>query len=210
MAEIWTEVGIWVGALLNIFLWSIAYRDNPLFKFAEHTFVGAAVGYGLAVSIASIKTYGFDHLTAGEVYYIIPLLLGLLLYMRYHRTLYWLYRYGIAVVVGVGITAAFTRTVSTSFLDQIAATAKISLAKPEAFTVLSNLIFLVAVTTSLYYFVYTFPVLHTGSAKRVADIGRWFMMLAFGFAFAKTVVTRYNLMLGRLTFLLFDWLKLGG
>lgn len=210
MAEFWTEVGIWVGALLNIFLWSIAYRDNPLFKFAEHTYVGASVGYALAVSLASIKAYGFDHVAAGEVHYIIPIILGLLLYMRYHRTLYWLYRYGIAVVVGAGITAAFTRTISTSFLDQIAATAKVSLAQPEAFAFLSNVIFIIGVTTSLYYFVFTFPALHTGSAKRIADVGRWFMMLAFGFAFAKTVVTRYNLMLGRLSFLLFDWLKLSG
>jgi len=210
MADIWAEVGIWVGALLNIFLWSIAYRDNPLFKFAEHTYVGASVGYAFAVSIASIKTYGYDHVAAGEVYYIIPMILGVLLYMRYHRTLYWLYRYGIAIVVGAGITAAFVTAIETSFIAQIAATANISLAQPDAFTVLSNIIFIIAVTTSLYYFVFTFPVLHSGSGKRIADIGRWFMMLAFGFAFAKTVVSRYNLMLGRLSFLLFDWLKLGG
>lgn len=205
-----TAFGIWVGALLNIFLWSIAYRDNPLFKFAEHTYVGAAVGYAFAVAVRSVKVYGLDHIYGGEILYIIPFIIGFTLYFRYHKTLYWIYRYGMAIIVGTGIGAAFVRTIETSFLAQIRATASINLAQPDAFMVFSNVIFIVAVTTTLYYFVFTFPALHRGVGARIADAGRWFMMLAFGYAFAKTVVSRYNLMLGRLQFLLYDWLHLGG
>ncbi len=208
MPDIWTEFGIWVAALLTIFIYSIAYRDSPLFKFAEHTYVGVAVGYSFVQAIVSVKRFGIDHLMAGEVIYILPIILGFLMYFRYHRTLYWLYRYGISIVVGVGIAASFVRSVDTDFIAQIASTADISIVSADPLVTLGNIVFLAAIATTLYYFVFTFPTLHTGSAKTIADAGRWFMMLAFGYAFAKTVVSRYNLMLGRLEFLLFDWLKM--
>jgi hypothetical protein len=34
------------------------------------------------------------------------------------------------------------------------------------------------------------------------------MMIAFGYSFATTVVSRIDLFVGRLNFLLFEWLKL--
>ncbi len=208
MADIWTEIGIWVAALLTIFIYSFAYRDNPAFKFAEHTYVGAAVGYSFAIALSSIKKYGIDYLMKGEVIYIIPVILGFLMYFRYHRTLYWLYRYGIAIVVGVGIAASFTRAIDADFLGQVSETASIVISSPDPWATLGNIVFLVSVATTLYYFIFTFPTLHAGAGKRIADIGRWFMMLAFGYSFAQTALTRYNLMIGRLMFLLFDWLKL--
>jgi hypothetical protein len=39
------DFGIWVGALLTLFVFSFLYRDNPLYKFAEHLFVGVSAGY---------------------------------------------------------------------------------------------------------------------------------------------------------------------
>ncbi|RLE50998.1 MAG: hypothetical protein DRJ21_01035 [Candidatus Methanomethylicota archaeon] len=208
MADIWIELGIWVAALYTIFIFSFAYRDNPLFKFAEHTFLGVAVGYNFVRALSAIRKYGLDRLAGGEVLYIIPIILGILLYFRYHKTLYWLYRYGMSIIVGVGISAAFVRLIDAQFLRQIKATAALKLVTADPATTLGNIVFLVAVVTTLYYFIFTFPVLHTGGAKKVADAGRWFMMIAFGYSFAKTVIARYSLILGRLTFLLYDWLKI--
>ncbi len=39
------DVGIWIGALLTLCIFSFLYRDNPLYKFAEHLFVGVSAGY---------------------------------------------------------------------------------------------------------------------------------------------------------------------
>ena len=39
------DVGIWVGALLTLCIFSFLYKDNPLYKFAEHLFVGVSIGY---------------------------------------------------------------------------------------------------------------------------------------------------------------------
>ena len=39
------DLSIWVSALLTLFIFSFVYKDNPLYKFAEHLFVGVSAGY---------------------------------------------------------------------------------------------------------------------------------------------------------------------
>ena len=39
------DVGIWVGALLTLCIFSFLYKDNPLYKLADHLFVGVSAGY---------------------------------------------------------------------------------------------------------------------------------------------------------------------
>jgi len=38
-------IGIWLGALLTLCIFSFLYKDNPFYKFAEHMFVGVSAGY---------------------------------------------------------------------------------------------------------------------------------------------------------------------
>jgi hypothetical protein len=39
------DPGVWIAALLTLFIFSFLYKDNPLYKFAEHLFVGVSAGY---------------------------------------------------------------------------------------------------------------------------------------------------------------------
>ena len=41
-------LGIWIAALLTLAIFSFLYRDNPIYKFAEHLFVGISAGYWLS------------------------------------------------------------------------------------------------------------------------------------------------------------------
>ena len=41
----WTGFGVIVGAGLTLLIYSFLYKDNPLFKFAEHIYVGVAAAY---------------------------------------------------------------------------------------------------------------------------------------------------------------------
>ena len=45
LAADWTGLGIIVAAGMTLALYSFLYKDNPLFKFAEHVFVGVAAAY---------------------------------------------------------------------------------------------------------------------------------------------------------------------
>jgi hypothetical protein len=57
----------------------------------------------------------------------------------------------------------------------------------------------------IYFF---FSKEHTGFFGGAANVGIWFLMITFGASFGYTVMSRMSLLIGRIDFLLVDWLKL--
>ena len=47
-------IGVWVGAVLTLLVFSYLFGDTPLFRLAQAIFVGVAVGYAVIVAIYSI------------------------------------------------------------------------------------------------------------------------------------------------------------
>ncbi|MBN2448431.1 MAG: hypothetical protein JXO22_17015 [Phycisphaerae bacterium] len=43
-------IGIWLAAFFTLCIMSFLYKDNPLYRFAEHTFVGASAAYWMVVT----------------------------------------------------------------------------------------------------------------------------------------------------------------
>ena len=48
--DIWT----WVAALGMIAIFSFIFRENPIYRFFEHVYVGAAAGYAISVNFKAI------------------------------------------------------------------------------------------------------------------------------------------------------------
>jgi hypothetical protein len=69
----------------------------------------------------------------------------------------------------------------------------------------SALIFIGTVTILLYFF---FSKEHKGVYGKVTNVGIWYMMIGFGASFGYTVMARLSLLIGRIQFLLGDWLGL--
>jgi hypothetical protein len=65
---------------------------------------------------------------------------------------------------------------------------------------------LVGVSAVLVYFF--FSVEHSGVIGAVSRIGIWFLMVAFGASFGFTIMARISLLIGRMQFLLGDWLNI--
>ena len=74
----------------------------------------------------------------------------------------------------------------------------------------NNLIIILATVSTLIYFYYTASARGVpGRAIRaVGSTGKWFMMVAFGALFGNVVMSRISLLIGRVQFLLGDWLHL--
>jgi hypothetical protein len=204
-------IQIWMAAIFTIFIYSIAFRDNDLFKFAEYTFVGAAAGHSLVYGVDNIRRYGWDNLMGGAYLYVVVFLLGILLYSRYHPQYFWVSRYPLAIMVGLGIGLSMRAVVTAEFITQIKSTAAIQvLGVTDPFKLVSNLIFIILVVTTVYFFLFTFPKAHEGSLGIIPKIARYGMMAAFSYSFANTVLSRYNMIFGRLDFLYNQWLPLQG
>ncbi|HJT22715.1 MAG TPA: hypothetical protein VJ746_19740 [Nitrospira sp.] len=203
--------GAWVATGLTLFIFSFLYRDNPLFKLAEHLYVGVSVGYTIVkaydtVIIHLIIKPIFEN---GEIALLIPVAIGLLMLTRYVPKAAWMSRYAFAFIVGMGSGLAIPRTISSFILKQIEDTVRplLSMAGPDGLTFSMNLlnpasnlnavIILVGVTSVLFYFF--FSIEHSGAGKAVARTGILFLMISFGAAFGYTVMARMSLLIGRLT-----------
>jgi hypothetical protein len=40
-----TDAGVFLATLLTVAVFSLLYRDNPFYRFAEHLLVGVSAGY---------------------------------------------------------------------------------------------------------------------------------------------------------------------
>jgi hypothetical protein len=101
--------------------------------------------------------------------------------------------------------------VTAEFIAQIKSTAAIKLiGVSDPITLISNLIFIILVVTTAYFFIFTFPKAHEGGLGVIPKIARYGMMAAFSYSFANTVLSRYNMIFGRLDFLYNQWLPLQG
>lgn len=206
-----TVIGAWVATGLTLFIFSFLYKDNPLFKLAEHLYVGVSVGYTIVKAYDTVIVHLIVKpiFEQGEIALLVPVAIGLLMLTRYVPKAAWLSRYAFAFIVGVGSGLAIPRTISSFILKQIEDTVRplLSIAGGDGVTFSMNLlnpasnlnaiIILVGVSSVLFYFF--FSIEHSGPGKVVARTGILFLMIAFGAAFGYTVMARMSLLIGRLT-----------
>jgi len=201
-------LGTWLQALFTILLVSVVFKDNPAYRFAEHTYVGLYAGYGVALAFFNyIRPNVEDRLLAKKEYiFLIPILIGLLMYTRYIKPVAWLSRYTISFNLGIGTGYVLSKDFKPYFVDQIRATFLQLWGTGDWWKTVSNWIYVVGVVSSLVYFLFTLQ--KKGVQGRISMVGRVVMMVAFGAAFGNTVMARVSLFLGRMQFLLGDWLHL--
>jgi hypothetical protein len=202
-------LGGWVATGLTLFIFTFLYKDNPLFKLAEHLYVGISVGYTIvkAYDTVVVRLIYEPMVKQGDWSLLFPLAIGLLMLARYAPKAAWLSRIAFAFVVGVGSGLAIPRVISSYVLKQIEDTVRplvsmgsdgltftASLLNPASN--LNAIILLIGVITVLFYFF--FSVEHTGPVHFAARTGVMFLMISFGAAFGYTVMARMSLLIGRL------------
>lgn len=196
---------VWIAAFFTIAATSFVFRDNFFFKISQYTFIGVAAGHYIVMGVKNVRDYGWSKLAGGEMIYIIVFVLGLMLYFRYSRQYYWVYRYPIAFLVGNGVGISIRAGIHSDFIIQIKETAT-SLVAATPMDTFNAIVIFVGVITALSHFVFTYEGMHKGALGVVPKVGRWMMLMAFGASFGNTVMTRFGMYQGRILFLLRDWL----
>jgi hypothetical protein len=215
-------VGVWIAALLTICILSFLYKDNPVYKFAEHLFVGISAAYWAALSWHNILIPNLYQplFREGQILFIIPLLLGIMMILRLVPRVAWVSRWPLAFIVGTYSGYYFITYLQTNAMEQVRATlvSFIELAKWQVFFSQPGLItflnaiavpvMVVGVITGIIYFFFSRE--HKGVFGGLAKVGVWFLMIAFGASFGYTVMARISLLIGRMYFLLRTWLGVIG
>jgi len=228
-------LGVWLAAFFTLAILSLIIKENPVYRFAEHIFVGVSAGYGLMNAfnqaiwpqiaqgirdskyvILKLGTFNFlgqevPFLTVGQLVILIGVILGLMIlakleifgYIAPH--LRWISLYPLAVTIGIGTGIGITAAFQGFIFPQIQATF-LPLWTPDLMSTVSNWVFLVGVITTILYFFFSAE--QKGIMRPIVSVGTVFIMVAFGASFGYTVMGRISLLLGRIYFLLHNWLHL--
>jgi hypothetical protein len=188
-----------LAAFLTLSIFSILYRDNPFYKFAEHLVVGVSAGYFAIILYYSsfIPKVWVPVVQQHKFIYLVPTILGVLMWTRFSRKRSWMSRYPIAAYMGIGMGVAIPVTMQAFILVPLYATMQ-----PMGFTSLAlfnNLLVAVGVLCALIYFFFSKE--HSGAFGGAATIGIWILMIGFGAGFGLTVMGRVSLLIERFTFL---------
>ncbi len=253
--------GTLLAAGLTLAIYSFLYKDNPLFKFAEHVFIGVSMGYTLSqvwfnVVVNDVVT-PLRNWSQTETWPLalifISVVMGLLILFQISQSMSWVSRTPFAFVVGFGAGVGIPTVIAAFLLEQMRPSLA-PLVADEQYAVLisvllvgalafaakteylmdrshravqiaigvalasvvawlgygghSNLLILVGVVSVLVYFF--FSVEHTGTVGAISKVGIWFLMVAFGASFGFTIMARVSILIGRMRFLLGEWLPILG
>ena len=222
----WNTIVIFMAGLATLAIFSLLIKENPVYRFFEHLYIGIAAGLGTILSIKSflwrqllVPMLGLDIVqypdgTFSKEYnyllllYIIPMLFGLLYYFIYSKKYFWLAKIVIGFSLGMSGGLAFK-----GFFNQIMPQLSSSVKPLLVFTngginwqeSIENCVFVFTLLAVMYYFFFSFKHKHGG--VYIANSGRWLLMVCFGAFFGSTVMARLSLLVERLQFLLDPWMQ---
>jgi hypothetical protein len=196
-------IGTWLAATLTIAILSFLYKDNPLYKLAEHIYVGVSAAFWViyfwAFDLKPMLVDRFLTETGWEKWILIlPAFLGVLMLTRFFPKISWISRIPLAFTIGIGAGLGITGSIQGFLIPQIGSTIL-------PLNSINNILIVVGVLSTILYFYFSREL--KGIFRAGFRLGIIFIMVAFGASFGYTVMARVSLLIGRIFFLLSDWLR---
>jgi hypothetical protein len=197
-----SPIQTWIAALGTIAVFSLVlYKDNKLFRLTEGLLIGVSAAHSIVLTYHNFvkPRVTVDIARDGNYALILAIVLGALIYVRFLPPVAWLSRIPVAFWLGVGSAYVIGRQPGVLITQIQASFLRLDSA--------NNVVFVFGLLASTAYFVFT---VQSGSAAYgvVTRAGKLFLLVAFGASFANTVMARMSTLLGRVQFLLQDWLKI--
>jgi hypothetical protein len=210
-------IGLALGFLLTILIFSYLMGDNPFFRLAIHIFIGVSAAY---VAIITINNVLIPRLimplingSSGErILSIVLLIPSLFLFFKITR----LRRAGnwaVAILVGIGAAAAVGGAITGTLFPQILGT--INSVDPSAYTVttsrwdqaINGLIIVIGTISTLLYFHFGTQDIPGQSDERlpfiesISKVGKVFLAITFGALYAGVYLSALAALVERLSFI---------
>ncbi|MEI6431596.1 MAG: hypothetical protein WCP07_05410 [bacterium] len=210
---------IWCAALCTLGIYSILYKENKVYRFLEHLFLGLATGYTISQTWTTIlKPQWWEPMTNdGQWWWALALPAGLLFYMVFFPRHAWMSRLIFGFFFGAAAGRTFQAFAATYF-PLVKSAVNIPLMNPPEASmpgaywltgtsaILNNLLFLAIVISVMVYFFFSFEQRHP-AIRMTSRFGRYTLMFAFGAIFGSTIMARMSLLIGRMFFLIHDWFQ---
>jgi hypothetical protein len=210
------------AAFLTLATFSFLYKDNPFYKIAEHMVVGVSAGYftiilwhnGLIPKLMHERledgSWFLLWIDSSKPWYLIPALLGVLMWTRFSKKYQWVSRWPMAMYIGIAAGVTVPLEMSNRVNKQLYSTmAEINWSDFWGTGMLDVgsgysglLVFAGAISGLVYFF---FSKAHTGAIGGIAKFGIWILMIGFGASFGFTVMARISLFINRMQFIHQGW-----
>lgn len=216
----WWE--ILLGGIATLSIFSFLIKENPLYRFFEHLFMGVATAVGVSATFRyfiipevvypllglDIVVYP-DNTPAAEyqranLLLLLPMFFGALYYFILVPRFSWIAQLVIGFSLGVAGGNAFKATIN-EMLPQVTDSFRPLYLPGDLLGSMSNILFIVTLLCSMSYFFFTFKRSDGGVITRSAILGRFLMMSCFGAFFGATIMARMALLVERLNFLIADF-----
>ncbi|HXK49578.1 MAG TPA: hypothetical protein PKW56_03845 [Clostridiales bacterium] len=192
----------WMSVLFTIMMLSFLYRDNPLYKLGENTFLGISLGFGWVWSWNRIIVpYLFVPLKDSyldfqpyDLTLVLWVIIGSTMFFRFSRNKGWIANYWFAFVFAYVAGYSIPISVQALFI-QGANMMKPLLEYPTFFEISKWFVIIFGTFAGLMYFFFSKP--HRGLLGKTARIGILILMINFGASFGATVMGRIALFIGR-------------
>ncbi len=205
-------VGLVLGAVLTLLIFSYLLGDNPLYRLALHLFVGALIGYSFGILLRDVLIgMALAQLLANPIAVVCPLVLGLLLLFKGFPRQAYVGNFSVAYLVGVGTAVALSGALLGTIVPQIGATGRaLSTDALASFRLgpLDGLLIVVGTVCTLMAFTFTARK-RQGAAGiwarivgMMAWVGRVFLIFVYGVAFAGTLTASLSIFIGRIQYLI--------
>ena len=206
--NIFNDIGTIIALVLTIAVFSGFFKSNPLYRFAESRFIGVSAGYFAAIWYFSIIKPAYKSAINGDLLILIPFLAGLLLFIpSNNETRYSKLRFLPAAFIIIVTTAINIPVYFLAFIQEMIRTSIIPLVSFDESGNLQidmtiNAILCIVCITSVIMFLVARHRNNNRFVNTTGEIGRFFILVAIGSAFAYTLLSRLILFMGKIEFIM--------
>jgi hypothetical protein len=203
-----------VEVVLTLMVFSRLLGDNPAFRIVQYLFVGVSLGYAFVVAYhqvlrpSAVVAMGALNAPLSLGGLALPFLLGILLLARVsgRQQISWVANLPLALVFGVGAALALGGALVGTLMPQLRDSARPLSTDPAQ--AVGAVLLMIGVVLTLCYFYFTVPrTTAVGRAVAIgARLGRWLLMIAFGFFLAGGLLTYITALNERLAFIV-GWVR---
>jgi hypothetical protein len=210
-------IGLALGFLLTILVFSYLLGDNPFFKLAVHIFIGVSAGY---VALITVNNVLIPRLivpliqgSRGERLFTLLLFIPSIFLFFKVTTLRDYGNWSVAILVGIGAATAIGGAIAGTLFPQILGT--INSVDPSTFAIADNrwgqiingVIVVIGTLSTLIYFHFGTQDIPGRTDKRmpiiekISQIGKIFLSITFGALYAGVFLAALAALVERLSFL---------
>ena len=198
------DPAIWLQTFIIVGMLTVIWKNNIVFRIASFTVVGLLSANSLATALDTINTGAVSLVAGGNYVYILVLILTAMSLFRLSDSFSWVARFPTAFIFGLGLSLA-AGPMARVLLEQIKAQGALVIGG-SGIAVFNGLISLVAVTTTLVYFIFTSKLKQNPAISGMAKIGRYFFMIALGGLCGVYVVGNFQYQGMALEYIVIDFL----